>query len=130
MPPPPVTLGAELESLEIEDREPWEAPRCVLLIDDTLFLINRPGLWLDSLHIQAVTGKSSDPRLVIVAYWGSLFLTNSVLQGDAQTNAVGLLLTRSLQGAYVESVLSLSTRPLACTAITLAYKRPADPCRV
>lgn len=106
--PPPATLGAELKSLAIEDPEPWEAPRCVLLTDDTLFIVSRPGLWLDALHIQVVASKLESPKLLSVWYWGSLFLTNSVVQGDSQADPIGLQVISSLKGAYVERVLQLS----------------------
>lgn len=93
----------------------------MLLIDDTLFIVTRPGLWLDSLHIQAITGKATNPRMVVVQNWGSVFLTNSVLQGDAQTNPVGLQVHRSLQGMYVESVLRCP-----CSCLHHFHSPPAE----
>lgn len=99
-------MGSYLASLKIDDPELWEAPRCVLLTDDTLFLVSRPGLWLDALHVQVVAGGNGSPTMISVMYWGSLFLTNSIVQGDAHATPIGLQVDRSLKGAYVRSVLS------------------------
>lgn len=32
--------------------EPWQAPRCVLVVSQDFLIAHSPGLWLDALHIQ------------------------------------------------------------------------------
>lgn len=58
--PPEGILSTEglQEEHSIGDPEPWQAPRCVLLTNQTFLRIDRPGLWLDSLHVQIIAGEN------------------------------------------------------------------------
>lgn len=80
-----------------------------MLTDQTFLRINRPGLWLDSLHLQIVAGSSLSPHLVSVLYDGAAFITNSVFQGDAIAKARGLVSVGSVMGAYVKGVHDASS---------------------
>ena len=90
-------------ALRIADSEPWVAPRCVLVSDESVFLQERPGLWLDSLHIQLVSTTDLDdtsPTGVTDNKGGLLFISNTVFQGDQDTAAIGLQ-THANGGALV-----------------------------
>ena len=91
--PPPAALTAEGLRLRIAKSEPWVAPRCVLVSDEDVFLLDRPGLWLDSLHIQLVSATDNDdtgPMAVYDSGGGLLFISNTAIQGDQDTDAIGL----------------------------------------
>lgn len=104
--PPEGTVSIEgiLEEYPINDPEPWQAPRCVLLTNDTFLQVEEPGLWIDSLHIQIVAGSTSVPNLVGVSYTGAAFITNCVFQGDSTRHARAFRFGGSVMGAYVQGV--------------------------
>eukprot|EP00892_Ulva_mutabilis_P009881 jgi/Ulvmu1/7265/UM035_0053.1 len=66
--PPPLSLSVDGLGLLIAEEEPWQAPRCLLVSGERLFSMDRPGLWLDSLHIQLMDLDNSEPWL----WWRSL----------------------------------------------------------
>lgn len=76
----------------------------MLLTNDTFLTVDKPGLWIDSLHVQIVAGFKFKARLVQVWYTGSVFITNSVFQGDAEGQAHGFWCGGSVLGAYVQGV--------------------------
>lgn len=97
-----LSIEGLLDEYTIKDPEPWQAPRCVLLTNDTLLRVDKPGLWVDSLHLQIVAGLTDSPLLMAVSYTGSAFITNSVFQGDAESDARGLVCIHSVIGVYVQ----------------------------
>lgn len=81
--------------------EPWAAPRCVLLVRHSAFLLDDAHLWVDSVHIQ-VDNSTGGVQTVFRTSWSSaLFLTNSVIQGDAKEGTVALDAQGSRLGAYI-----------------------------
>ena len=98
-PPPPSFMNQVLEQdrrVRDRGREPWEAPRCVLVAADDLFVVEHPAVWLHALHIQFVSSLSDyEDRLAYpVGYhdnfvfhlsnWAFLFVTDTVVELDAQ----------------------------------------------
>ena len=80
--------------------EPWAAPRCLVIVRDEAFLTDAAHLWLDSLHVQLVSGSLEAPRLIWVFWDAALFMTNSVVQGNGDVNALGLVASYSRRGAF------------------------------
>jgi len=65
--------------------EAWQAPRCVVVTDDDLFIVDRSRLWVDSLHIQIVNRDPfSNPVPLWTAYIGQTFVSNVVVQGNGK----------------------------------------------
>ena len=87
--------------LGIADQDPWRAPRCVILTSDDLFLVDRSRLWIDALHIQVVNGRQV-PAPILLKSWGVVYVTNTVVQGNRASNAVGLEAIRGGGGLYAE----------------------------
>ena len=91
--------------------EPWRAPRCLIVTGGRPFVVKRPGLWLDALHIQmpysAVVASEDDSHVAIFAgETGSAYITNSVVQSDGRGNVVGLWSYRS-PGFFVRGACAL-----------------------
>lgn len=102
--PPPASLGgaAAARAFASVGEEPWVAPRCVLITASRLFLVDRPGLWLDSLHIKIPydADEDTDPVALIAQDGGSAYVSKCVVQSDGYANAIGLWAYRS-PGLYV-----------------------------
>ena len=92
--------------LRIADAEPWAAPRCVLVLDETLFILDRPGLWLDSLHIQLAVSKFDAFPIGVAAMRGDLlYMSNTVIQGHQDSDMLGLMIQYT-RGAFVQGVVN------------------------
>lgn len=94
----PASLGLDAS---IDDPEPWAAPRCVVIVDDDLFVVDRSRLWVDSLHIQIIKSASNAIVLYPQAH-GQLFVTNTVLQSDRESNGLVVEAYRCQGGMYAE----------------------------
>ena len=106
---PTGSIAATLRALNIDYQEPWIAPRCVLVIADPLFLIDRSRLWLDSVHIQMISGSLvlSRNRVVLLSRdWGHAYVTNTVVQSDRSSTAIGVEAYRNPGGVYCEGMLT------------------------
>eukprot|EP00892_Ulva_mutabilis_P005772 jgi/Ulvmu1/3567/UM167_0001.1 len=99
--PPAGLLSPASLDLDIEDEEPWARPRCVIITSEDLFIIDRSRLWLDSLHIQIIDG-TENPVPVWPRSWGQAYVTNTVVQGDRSSNALGIEAFRGVGGLYAE----------------------------
>lgn len=131
---PPRNLTAAGLRLNLQHPQPWAAPRCVLITPETLFAVERPGLWLDALHIQiaplptvsdggdydaddAAGGALGYLETVTVKQWGSVYITDVVIQGDRATSAVGISAEASGVGVFVKGVT-----PSSSFTCALAYR--------
>ena len=101
MTPPTGPLAPSEFALGTTAEEPWRAPRCVIVISEDLFLVDRSRLWIDALHIQIVNGRLI-PAAVLLKSWGVAYVTNTVVQGNRASNAVGLEAFRGGGGLYAE----------------------------
>ena len=99
--PPTGSLAPSALALGIVEEEPWQAPRCVIVTSDDLFIVDRSRLWIDALHIQVVDGTRI-PIPIKLQSWGVAYVTNTVVQGDRASNAVGVEAFRSGGGLYAE----------------------------
>lgn len=114
----------DLTTLETDDKielpEPWVAPRCVLIIDQDLFVVGSSRLWVDSLHIQ-IYKQLEESQDRIQPLWssrvGQLFLTNTVVQGDGLAHGVAAWVFRSRSGMYAEGVLRLGNAGTCLTSL-------------
>lgn len=116
---------------KIESPEPWVAPRCVLIIDQDLFVVGSSRLWVDSLHIQIHKQlEESQDRIEPLRSKrvGQLFMTNNVVQGDALAHGVAAYGFRSRSGMYAEGVLKLGN-PGTCVT-PLAQKTNSSSTKV
>lgn len=109
MPPSPQLEPALVA--DVEDPEPWSAPRCVLLSNDGLITVFG-HLWVDSLHVQIVSAIVPTPAMFLTYWHSALFLTNTVMQGD-QRDVVAVEGQMSRRGTYVSGASS-AIRNLAC----------------
>ena len=105
--PPPPELTAEGLGLSTAEPEPWVAPRCVLVSGEDVFLLDRPALWLDSLHIQLASVLYGSVAVAVTAKNGSvLFMSNTAIQGDEDTNAYALWMYEA-RGAFVRGEVNM-----------------------
>eukprot|EP00892_Ulva_mutabilis_P005988 jgi/Ulvmu1/3761/UM175_0009.1 len=101
--PPPAPLDPAALGLNITGPEPWRAPRCVLISTIEIFWVDWPGLWIDGLHLQLTSRSDSESTAAIsIGTWGSVYLTDSVVQGEPAAHATGLQLYQCGLGAYVQ----------------------------
>ena len=113
MAPPTGDLAPSALALGIADEEPWRSPRCVIVTSEDLFLVDRSRLWIDALHIQVVDG-TLNPVPIWPQSWGVAYVTNTVVQGDRASNALGAEAFRGGGGLYAEgmhALVPLSHRP-------------------
>ena len=101
MTPPTGPLTPSELALGIADEEPWRAPRCVIVTSEDLFLVDRSRLWIDALHVQVTDGRLN-PVPVWPQSWGVAYVTNTVVQGDRASNALGSATSEGGGGIYAE----------------------------
>ena len=99
--PPTGDLEHSALDVGVDDEEPWRAPRCIIVISEDLFVIDRSRLWIDALHIQVVDGRQV-PVPIQLTSWGVAYVTNAVVQGDRSSSAVGVSAVRGGGGLYAE----------------------------
>eukprot|EP00892_Ulva_mutabilis_P005913 jgi/Ulvmu1/3694/UM017_0111.1 len=99
--PPAGSLASAALALDIANEEPWASPRCVIITEEDLFLIDRSRLWLDSLHIQFIDGENS-PVAIWSQSWGHAYVTNTVVQGDRASQGGAVQAYRNGGGVYAE----------------------------
>ena len=108
--PPTGSMASILEDLDIGNiqKEPWRAPRCVVLTSETPFIVDRSRLWLDSLHVQMLEGSTEKHP---ASFWsldaGRVYVTNCAAQGDRSEAMLAMEVARSVKGAYVQGMLPM-----------------------
>jgi len=89
--------------------EPWQGPRCVLVIDEDLFIVERSRLWIDSLHIQMVNtqAKAPSPVALWTAYAGQMYVSNTVVQGSGIEGGEGtcVLADKAVGGIFARGTM-------------------------
>lgn len=88
--------------LNIDSPEPWAEPRCVIIVDNPLFVVEGSRLWVDSLHIQIIQALEVAPLTSIS--FGQLFVSNVIIQGDRNSNGMAANTVAGQHGIYAEGV--------------------------
>lgn len=116
---PPAALDPERLGTVLTP-EPWRAPRCLIIVTDSPFVIDEAHLWVDSVHVQILLDRELDPRAALIFPDGALFMTDSVVQGSDNVGGTALSASGAKRGAYFNGVPAC---PPACMAST--HTRPA-----
>lgn len=105
--PPTGPLTPSELPLGISDQEPWQAPRCVIVISDPLYMIDRSRLWIDALHIQVTNGSDTTYGIIRLRELGVAYVTNTVVQGDRASKKTGVVAYKNWGGLYAEGAHAL-----------------------
>lgn len=107
-------IASEIEELDIGPvrKEPWQAPRCVLLSSETLFVVDSSRVWLDSLHVQMLDGSMDVIQSAFrTRRAGHMYVTNCVAQGERGTAAVAVDTEFCVGGVYVQGMYVTTVSP-------------------
>lgn len=87
---PPPSFTVDFEERLSGPGEPWQAPRCVLVASEPMFVVDHPALWVDSLHIHVVDEEIPDDGAFDYSYrvptfvfhlsgWALVYVTNTAI---------------------------------------------------